>query len=205
MIYFIVFLAAFAANLLVLYSLYSRGEKNFLKALIKLFSEKKRVAFTLIYLASQEAVFISDKTLKHYIFSFTILTILYAITLIDIEKYIILNTLLIPMGVLAFINLLVNHKVTYIASLLGVVIIGGVMLIISKATGGGLGLGDVKLFAVLGLWLGLYGAMSAGMLAVFATGIIGAVLLIKDRRNKSKAIPFSPFIYAAVVITLISM
>ncbi|MDT8718577.1 prepilin peptidase [Clostridium sp. 19966] len=203
--YFIVFIVAFLANILVLYSLYNKGEKGIANILIKMFSKKRNIAAALLYLASMEFVFNNEKQFRYYAFSFVILTVLYVVTLIDMDKYIILNKLLIIMAAAALGNLLLNHNITYIAALLGVLIMGGTMFLISKATRGGLGLGDVKLFAVLGLWLGIYGVMSVCILAIFATAILSIVLLIKDRNNKNKAIPFSPFIYVSVVITLISI
>lgn len=62
---------------------------------------------------------------------------------------------------------------------------------------GGLGLGDVKLGAVLGAWLGWFGwpAVLAGALAAFVLGgAFTTVLLLTGRAGRSSPVAFGPWL-----------
>jgi leader peptidase (prepilin peptidase)/N-methyltransferase len=63
----------------------------------------------------------------------------------------------------------------------------------------GLGLGDAKLFAAAGAWVGLTGLPSV-ILAAAITGLAaaGAMLLAGRRLNRHTALPFGPFLAAAI-------
>lgn len=68
---------------------------------------------------------------------------------------------------------------------------------------GGMGFGDVKLAAVLGLnlaWLG-WGAFAVGALAAFLLGgVFGIVLLVLRRAGRRTALPFGPWMLAGAWI-----
>lgn len=68
---------------------------------------------------------------------------------------------------------------------------------------GGMGFGDVKLAAVVGLylaWLG-WGQLAVGALAAFLLGgIFGIVLILARRAGRKTAIPFGPWILAGAWI-----
>ncbi|MEN9768276.1 prepilin peptidase [Vulcanococcus sp.] len=57
-----------------------------------------------------------------------------------------------------------------------------------------LGLGDAKLAAVLGAWLGLTGLGLSVMLAVFSGALFGIAGLISGRLKRGQPFPFGPFL-----------
>jgi leader peptidase (prepilin peptidase)/N-methyltransferase len=57
-----------------------------------------------------------------------------------------------------------------------------------------LGLGDAKLAALLGAWLGLTGLGLATLLAVFCGALVGLIGLASGRLQRSQPIPFGPFL-----------
>ena len=59
-----------------------------------------------------------------------------------------------------------------------------------------LGLGDAKLAALLGAWLGLTGLGVTVVLAVFAGAIIGVVGRLSGRLGRHQPLPFGPFLAA---------
>jgi leader peptidase (prepilin peptidase)/N-methyltransferase len=59
-----------------------------------------------------------------------------------------------------------------------------------------LGLGDAKLAALLGAWLGLTGLGVAVVLAVFAGAIIGVLGRLSGRLGRHQPLPFGPFLAA---------
>lgn len=91
-----------------------------------------------------------------------------------------------------------------VASVAGAVLSGGVALGLAAAYAGvrkreGFGMGDVKLLAAIGVFLGPY-----GVLVLFFASVVGAVFGIvastRAGEGLSKAYPFGPFLAAAAVV-----
>ena len=59
-----------------------------------------------------------------------------------------------------------------------------------------LGLGDAKLAALLGAWLGLTGLGLCVLLAVFAGALFGLIGLLSGRLKRGQPFPFGPFLAA---------
>lgn len=135
------------------------------------------------------------------------------ITVTDLRHFIIPDVLslpAIPVGVLA--NVLVTHDGDWQAGLIdgiaGAVIGGGVFLglrlIYGRVRGvEGLGLGDVKLAAVAGAWLGpslLAPACLAATLAAIAAVLLQAILRPEKRIDTRAHIPFGSFIAPTIFV-----
>ena len=88
-------------------------------------------------------------------------------------------------------------------SLLGALIVCGIMLAIFIISRGGMGGGDVKLSAAAGLWLGVDATLIFLLLAFMAGGIYSAVLLVSGSKKGKEAIPFGPFLCAAAFVTVL--
>jgi leader peptidase (prepilin peptidase)/N-methyltransferase len=70
----------------------------------------------------------------------------------------------------------------------------------------GLGLGDVKLAAPLGLYLGWLGWSSAlvGLVAAFLVGgLVGIVLLASGRAGRRTAVPFGPSMLVGALLAVL--
>jgi leader peptidase (prepilin peptidase)/N-methyltransferase len=91
-------------------------------------------------------------------------------------------------------ELIVQHL---LAAGLGLVGFEAVSAVAQKLMGRpALGLGDAKLAALLGAWLGLTGLGVAVVLAVFAGAIIGVLGRISGRLGRHQPLPFGPFLAA---------
>ncbi len=68
------------------------------------------------------------------------------------------------------------------------------LLAIALARPGGMGMGDVKLAGVMGLYLGT--AVAVALLVAFLAGsVLGIGLVVRDGREaRKRAIPFAPFL-----------
>ena len=88
-------------------------------------------------------------------------------------------------------------------SLLGALIAFGIMLAIFVISRGGMGGGDVKLSAAVGLWLGMDATLMFLLLAFMAGGIYSAVLLLGGSKTGGEAISFGPFLCAAAFVTML--
>ena len=85
-----------------------------------------------------------------------------------------------------------------LAALAGAAALLAVMLAIYFASRGGMGEGDVKLAAALGMWLGVEQGLACLLLAFVGGGAVGMLLLACGERRRM--IPFGPFLCAGAVV-----
>ncbi|MEK0316902.1 prepilin peptidase [Cohnella sp. 56] len=112
-----------------------------------------------------------------------------------------LATMLIPNKVLLFFApllaaacLLLPSDISWWSHLLGAVAGGGILLLIVIVSRGGMGLGDVKLFALLGFVVGLPNTIVALIAACLAGTLVGGALLALGVVRRKQPIPFGPFL-----------
>ena len=80
---------------------------------------------------------------------------------------------------------------------------GTILLIIAILTKGGMGGGDIKFMAALGVWLGLKLTLLTLFLS-FVIGGIGSLLLLAFKiKGRKDFIPFGPFIAVAAFISML--
>lgn len=82
----------------------------------------------------------------------------------------------------------------------GAIIGFGIIAVIILVSRGGMGAGDMKLFAVLGIVLGLKMVLLAFFLSCVIGAIVGICLLIIKRINRKQAVPFGPYIVIGTVL-----
>jgi leader peptidase (prepilin peptidase) / N-methyltransferase len=134
--------------------------------------------------------------------------ILVAITMIDYDLQIIpdeLNLLLLILGIvyLLVVRLPEVGLRGLLPSLIGFLVGGGLFLAIAVLSGGGMGGGDVKLMAVLGLWFGWKQLLVLMFLSFVSGAVISLFLLATKIKGRKDAIPFGPFIALAAYLTSI--
>lgn len=132
--------------------------------------------------------------------------LLVAISVIDIRVYRIPNVLVYPAVLVsaAFIVLadLAGGHLDAPRGLLGFLAYGVGLLIVAVIAPRGMGMGDVKLAAVLGLFLGRAVVPAMGV-AVLAGGLVGIALIARYGSEARKhAIPFGPFLALGGVVGL---
>jgi leader peptidase (prepilin peptidase)/N-methyltransferase len=96
-----------------------------------------------------------------------------------------------------------QHYLHALAGLAACALFYVVLWLVSPAS---IGLGDVKLAGVLGLYLGWFGARAtlAGLLGGFVlAAVAGAVLIAARRATRKTHIPFGPFMLAATLVVLL--
>jgi len=143
-----------------------------------------------------------------YAVSFAFCAALIIVTFIDLKHQIIPDTISLP-GILCGVLLsFVMPSLTFIDSLLGVALGGGSLLIIA---GGyylitkqeGMGLGDVKLLAMMGAFLGWQSILFIIMVGSFSGALVGIAVMIKKKKDRRYAIPFGPFLSLGAVSYLL--
>lgn len=86
-----------------------------------------------------------------------------------------------------------------IPPLLGAFIGGGIMMIAMLISRKGVGMGDVKLFIVIGAYVGSTQVISTMFYTFFVSAIAGIVLLMTKRAHLNDSIPMAPFAFIGVV------
>ncbi|MDY2684601.1 MAG: A24 family peptidase [Selenomonadaceae bacterium] len=76
-------------------------------------------------------------------------------------------------------------------------LVGGGLLWLLRAVSGGMGGGDVKLGAALGLWLGGEGTLLMLFLAFLFGGIAAAGILLLHRGGWKSSLAFGPFLFVS--------
>jgi len=125
------------------------------------------------------------------------------ITFIDYDHQLILDKVLLWLaGFGVVINLYlgsVEPLDMLIAGLMG----GGLLLLIAVVSKGGMGGGDIKFAAALGLCFGWQSLLLTLLLSFALGGIGGALLLALKLKSRKDFIPFGPFIALGALITLL--
>lgn len=132
---------------------------------------------------------------------------LLAITVIDLDHQIIPDVLSLPGIALGLLFSLAPGGVGWLQSLLGVLVGGGVFVVIIAGSAlvigqAGMGVGDVKLGALLGAFLGWKLALLSILLSVLLGGPLAATLLATGRKGRKDPIPFGPFLALGGLISL---
>ena len=134
------------------------------------------------------------------------LGLMVALAIIDLRHRIIPNRVVYP-SLLAFAAYIVvvglaGGGLDVIRAGIGMLAYGGVLLLVAIVSPRGMGMGDVKLAALIGLVLGSVGlryvtvAAGAGVLL----GGVGAIVALIAGASRKKAIPFGPFLAAGAVV-----
>lgn len=128
---------------------------------------------------------------------------LIIISVVDLERGRILNRLVYPglaLGLLAA-PFVPQH---YLLELLGGGLVGfGLLFLIAVAYPGGMGMGDVKLAAFIGLMVGFPGILVALFLSFVAGGIAAASLMLAGLKGRRDPIPFGPFLVMGGIVSML--
>jgi len=139
-----------------------------------------------------------------YLCTFLFTAALIVVTFIDLDHQIIPDVITlpgIPLFALASIFLL---KLPPLDSLLGILIGGGSLYLVGLGyellkKREGMGGGDIKLFAMIGGFLGWKSLIFVLLVSSFLGAIIGIAVIVYRRGDMRYAIPFGPFLSIAAV------
>ncbi|MGZ6640602.1 MAG: prepilin peptidase [Solirubrobacteraceae bacterium] len=128
---------------------------------------------------------------------------LVPITLIDLDFRLIPNKLTLPAAVLALVTILALDRGFLAEALIAAAAAGGFFFVAAVAYPRGMGMGDVKLAAVMGLYLGRAVA-PAVFIALIAGVVVGAGIIARKgaAAGRKTAVPFGPFLALGAVIAL---
>ena len=163
-------------------------------------------------------------------FVYVLLTLsLIVISFIDLEHFIIPNVITFPGIAIGLVyNLLITDwglllniipkldlgnifyivpRIPALNSLFGIIVGGGTLLLIAYTyklirKREGMGMGDVKLLAMLGAFLGVNGVFFIILVSSLVGSVIGIAIILLQKGNMKLALPYGPFISLAAIIFL---
>lgn len=140
-------------------------------------------------------------------FALVFLAALMVITVIDLEHQLIPDRITLPVIAAGFAGSVVLGRPSWLDSLLGIVVGGGIICAIilgSRLVMGveGMGGGDITLAAMLGAFLGWKLLLLGLFLAVLVGAAVAVALLAARRKGGKDPIPFGPFLALGGAVSL---
>jgi leader peptidase (prepilin peptidase)/N-methyltransferase len=128
--------------------------------------------------------------------------VLVTITLTDLEQRIIPNKVVLAGALAAVAIVAIGEPDDLVEHGLAAAIAGGIMFVIALAYPRGMGMGDAKLVAMIGLFIGR--AVAPATLIGFLLGaLVGVAMIARHGAGaRKRAIPFGPFLAVGGVIGL---
>ena len=200
----------FYDNIPLLSYLFLRGKCRHCKTRISVIYPLVELSTALLFLVMYYQF---GKTL-YFLHALIFVAVLIPIAVIDAQHYIIPNAisltgLILGLGIVCAIAYL-NKDIDYLKMRLIGFVAGGLVLWLvayigsaimrKKAMGGG----DVKLMAIIGLFLGAWPALPMVIgLSAFSGAVIGTLLIAIGRKSRQSPIPYGPFLAGAAVVVLL--
>ncbi|MBP3949652.1 prepilin peptidase [Bacillus suaedae] len=129
-------------------------------------------------------------------------SLLMIILVSDLAYMIISDKVLLFFGGCFLIYRLVFPAVPWWESYVGALVGFGVLFLIAVVSKGGMGGGDIKLFAVLGFVLGWQLTLLTLFFASFVGAVFGIIAIALKKAKRGQPIPFGPFIVVGALVSL---
>jgi leader peptidase (prepilin peptidase)/N-methyltransferase len=128
---------------------------------------------------------------------------LIVISFIDLKHHVIPDVIVYPGMVVGAAWVLGRHWNNILYYFIGWLLGGGILYLAAVASKGGMGGGDVKLGAMLGLFAGWEKILVALFLSFLFGSIVGLVLIALRKKGRKDPIPFGPFLSIGGFISII--
>ncbi len=142
---------------------------------------------------------LSFDTLLGFLFASFLITIL----VIDLEHHRILNVMTYPAYFIALVTLPLIFERDLIDGIAGGALGFTLLLVITLIKPEGMGMGDVKLAALIGIVLGYPSVLLALFLSFTIGGLISGVLLIAKVIGRKDRVAFAPYLATGGILTML--
>jgi len=130
--------------------------------------------------------------------------VLIALAFIDLDTFRLPDVLTLPLLGLGVLGaFLIPGNPTGWESVFSTLGAGGLFWIIARVYPQGMGLGDVKLVAAMGAFLGFPSIFLAVFIGSFVGAFVGIFLLFAGRKRFGQQIPFGPYLALGAILTLL--
>jgi leader peptidase (prepilin peptidase) / N-methyltransferase len=150
------------------------------------------------------AVVLVKHTTADRVLGLVLVAILIPVALIDLDQRIIPNRITLPAALLAIAIGLALKPSGVPEQLIAGAAAGGFLLVFAVAYPKGMGMGDVKLAGVLGLYLGRSVGVAI-LVSVLVGAVVGAAVMARVgvQEGRKTAVPFGPFLALGGVVALL--
>jgi leader peptidase (prepilin peptidase) / N-methyltransferase len=131
---------------------------------------------------------------KELVVSWTLISLLMIIFVSDIRYMIIPDKVLLFFAVIFIIERIFVPLLSWWDSLVGAVVGFSLLLLIAVLSKGGMGGGDIKLFALLGFVLGWKMVLLAFFLSTLYGTVFGMIGMVLGKVRRGEPMPFGPYI-----------
>jgi leader peptidase (prepilin peptidase)/N-methyltransferase len=124
---------------------------------------------------------------------------------IDLDRRVIPNAILLPGAIAAVAILALTRPGQLPEHGMAAAGAGGFLLVAALASRGGMGMGDVKLASVMGLYLGR--SVAVAMLFALLAGTVAGVIVISRRglrEGRKAALPLGPFLAMGALVGMVA-
>ncbi len=121
-------------------------------------------------------------------------SVLVVVSLIDLEHQIIPDEIVVFSIAAGIIMNIAARDVSLTNSAIGFFAASGILLMLAILTKGGMGGGDIKLMAAVGLFIGTGPVLLGLFLSFIIGGIISFILILFKIKGRKDYIPFGPFL-----------
>lgn len=136
-----------------------------------------------------------------YVLSFAFFTLLMVASLIDLQELIIPDSLMVVALLTAVLRVMLDTQHAS-SAILGAVVGAAIpALLVVPTAARAMGVGDLKLGAVVGLWLGFPQVIVAWWLGFVIGGVVAALMLATGRKKLADAVAFGPYLALSALIT----
>ncbi len=144
------------------------------------------------------------------VYLMTMTALLIVVFVYDLKHYLIPDQIIYPAVLISFFFVfaswlvnsgqLSNILYTFLAAVLGS---GFFLFLVLVSRGKWMGMGDVKLAVLMGLFLGWPQILLALFLSFLSGAIVGLGLIAGGRKKMKSQIPFGPFLVGATILTML--
>ncbi|RKP57210.1 prepilin peptidase [Cohnella endophytica] len=131
---------------------------------------------------------------------FILVSLCLIVTISDLRFMRIPNRLLLFFAPLLVAAQLLADWHSFLNHLLGALVGGVILFLVAWLSRGGMGMGDVKLFALFGFVVGFPHVLLALMIACLVGTIVGGSLLALRLIQRKQPMPFGPFLAGGTII-----
>ena len=152
-------------------------------------------------------LFFSYSLIEYFVY-LAFFSSLVVVTFIDLKHQIIPDVISLPGIGAGFLASFVLPRITCLDSLLGIALGGGMLYLIALVyylitKTEGMGMGDVKLLAMIGAFLGGKGVVITIFLSAFLGAMVGVAMMVIKGKNRKCAIPYGPFLSIGALLSLL--
>lgn len=193
---------------------YLGKEKQFTSILIMLKLTKMKVFYLILSIISiLSLILIFEEMYDIGIFTkiklLSLVSFLIPAAAIDLRKQVIPNQLLffsltfrVLLLVFEFIFSTSTIFLILTDSIAGAVIISAFFLLLYFVFRNSIGMGDIKLFAIMGLYQGLWGVINSVFFSLMTSFLISIGLLVTRKKSRKDTISFAPSILLGTIIAI---